>query len=454
MILSEEQINIINIAKKLNENEILKINAFAGTGKTTTLNEISKNIYDKTFLYLAFNNDIVKDAKKKFKGNVVPTTVNSLAYKNVIIPNGYNLAKQSFSAFYVGEILSIDFSDAYDVLRIYSMFCNSDYKTIDEIKSKYIPKRLDSFEYAQILYDKIKNKELECDHSFYLKEYELSNLAKKFNYDYILLDEAQDTNPVTLSIFNQLSGRKILVGDTHQTIYQFRDSVNAMETICSDYTCYLSTTYRCNQKIVDYANIVLKKFKKENVELVSGILNQDLTTINETAYITRTNSEIIKLIQKLDNFDCKKNLEDIFGLSLDIYKTFISDKKDDFKSKKYEFLNKFNYLKDLKEYAKKVDDVELTGAVRNAEMFKGYLFVLFNKAKTKQDTNSKNKLITAHKSKGLEYDEVKICEDFKNPENCDTSSDFICESNLLYVAITRAKKNIEFLGEGILDAIY
>ena len=60
MILSEEQINIINIAKKLNENEILKINAFAGTGKTTTLNEISKNIYDKTFLYLAFNNDIVK----------------------------------------------------------------------------------------------------------------------------------------------------------------------------------------------------------------------------------------------------------------------------------------------------------------------------------------------------------------------------------------------------------
>ena len=394
-----------------------------------------------------FTNDIVKDAKKKFKGNVVPTTVNSLAYKNVIIPNGYNLAKQSFSAFYVGEILSIDFSDAYDVLRIYSMFCNSDYKTIDEIKSKYIPKRLDSFEYAQILYDKIKNKELECDHSFYLKEYELSNLAKKFNYDYILLDEAQDTNPVTLSIFNQLSGRKILVGDTHQTIYQFRDSVNAMETICSDYTCYLSTTYRCNQKIVDYANMVLKKFKKENVELVSGVLNQDSRTINETAYITRTNSEIIKLIQKLDNFDCKKSLEDIFGLSLDIYKSFFWDKKDTFISEKFKYLSKFTDIKQLKIYADETDDIELKGAIRNAERFKGYLFVLYGKAKQKNSSTSKNKLTTAHKSKGLEYDKVVICGDFKKPEKCKTTLEYVCEANLLYVAITRAKKSIIILDE-------
>ena len=73
------------------------------------------------------------------------------------------------------------------------------------------------------------------------------------------------------------------------------------------------------------------KYKNEKIKLVSGVKEQD-TNINEVAYITRTNSELINLIQKLDDFDCSKNIDEVFGLSLDIYKTFISDKKDDFKS--------------------------------------------------------------------------------------------------------------------------
>ena len=60
---------ILDISKELNMNQVLKINAFAGTGKTTTLNLIANSLKDKSFLYLAFNNDIVKEAKKKFKNN-------------------------------------------------------------------------------------------------------------------------------------------------------------------------------------------------------------------------------------------------------------------------------------------------------------------------------------------------------------------------------------------------
>ena len=186
-------------------------------------------------------------------------------YMSVIALNDhlFDLTKEDFTPIFVSEILDIEFSDAFDVLKIYSQFCNSNLKSIKELKSKYIPKRTDSFEYAELFYEKIKNKEIECNHSFYLKEFELSQIAKTFDYDYVLLDEAQDTNPVTLSIFNQLSGAKILVGDTHQTIYQFRDSVNAMEIISSDYTCYLSTTYRCNEKVVKYANVVLSKIRQK-----------------------------------------------------------------------------------------------------------------------------------------------------------------------------------------------
>lgn len=446
MVLSEQQKEIIEKSKQLIKNQKLKINAFAGTGKTTTLKAITEQISNQRFLYLAFNNDIVKEAKKSFKSNVFTTTINSLAYNKIISKYKLTIQKQKFEPIIIGEILGIDFSDAYDVLKIYTLFCNSNYKTIEQLKGIYFPKRLSSFEYAELFYKKIKAGEIDCDHSFYLKEYELNGYAAELKFDFVLLDEAQDTNPVTLSIFEQFNSKKILVGDTHQTIYQFRDSVNAMDIIDCNYSSYLTTTYRCSNEIVYFANKVLKTYKKEKVELISGSENQD-KTINEIAYIARTNSEIINFIQKIEEFDCKKDLNDIFGLSIAIYMTYISDKKNEYNNKKYNFLKKFIDIKALKEYAEKTYNIELSDAIRNAQMLKGYLCVLENKAKLKQNPNSKNKLMTAHGSKGLEFDKVVIAKDFKDPETCEASTDFICESNLLYVAITRAKKEIIFENE-------
>ena len=157
LVLSDEQNEILSIAKKLKPNEVLKINAFAGTGKTTTLKAITKAI-DKSFLYLAFNSDIVKEAKKDFGENVLVVTLNSLAYRKIITENGYILSKQNLNPVLVSDFLQINFSDAYDVLNIYHMFCNSEYKEIEELKYKYIPKRLDSFKYAKKLYLLFKEK--------------------------------------------------------------------------------------------------------------------------------------------------------------------------------------------------------------------------------------------------------------------------------------------------------
>jgi F-box protein, helicase, 18 len=449
VVLSEQQEKILEVSKKLKNQEILKINAFAGTGKTTTLTKITNSLIDKSFLYLAFNNDIVKEAKTRFRSNTFATTINSLAYKEIVTKKDYKLSKNNFSPLMISETLDLDYTDAFDILQIYLKFCNSNYGTIDKLKNEYIPRRIASFRYAEELFNKIKNKEIECDHSFYLKLYELEKYATLIKYDYVLLDEAQDTNPVTLSIFNQINSRKILVGDTHQTIYQFRGSINAMETVQSSYTKYLSTTYRCNQQVVNYANKVLQKYKQEKEKLISGIKNQDLT-INETAYITRTNSEIINLIQKLEDFNCMKKIDDIFGLSIAIY-LFIENKE--IKKEKYQYLNKFKTINNLQEYADETNDINLIGAIRNAKMYKGYLYVLEKKAKNNHSNKSKNILITGHGSKGLEYDSVVVCKDFKEPSEYENYSEYICEANLLYVVITRAKKKIFFENKKIIDAI-
>ena len=74
---TSEQLEIIDCVKEMCSNEILKINAFAGTGKTSTLVAIAKALPYKRFLYLAFNSSIVEESRQKFPSNVTILTTHS-----------------------------------------------------------------------------------------------------------------------------------------------------------------------------------------------------------------------------------------------------------------------------------------------------------------------------------------------------------------------------------------
>lgn len=65
----------------------LRINAFAGIGKTTTLLEYAKANSDKRILYIAFNRSVKEEAVKKFNNaglyNTQIETAHSLAYRGI-----------------------------------------------------------------------------------------------------------------------------------------------------------------------------------------------------------------------------------------------------------------------------------------------------------------------------------------------------------------------------------
>ena len=90
------------------------------------------------------------------------------------------------------------------------------------------------------LYFMLINKrcELEVTHSLYFKEFEqrFNYFNLKDKYDVVLLDEVQDSNMVTLSVFNQFNAKRVMVGDSHQKIYGFRGAIDAMEKFESDAT--------------------------------------------------------------------------------------------------------------------------------------------------------------------------------------------------------------------------
>ena len=71
-----------------------------------------------------------------------------------------------------------------------------------------------------------------------------STEVTEMSADFILLDEAQDTNPVVLDVLRRQSAQMVYVGDKYQQIYEWRGAVNAMEQMATDGVTYLTMSFR------------------------------------------------------------------------------------------------------------------------------------------------------------------------------------------------------------------
>ena len=85
---TEEQLAIINA---LPNEYLIKVNAFAGTGKTSMLQMLTNFYPGKKFLYLAYNKSMQEDAQKKFNINVDVKTVHAFAYNYIAKHTKLNL---------------------------------------------------------------------------------------------------------------------------------------------------------------------------------------------------------------------------------------------------------------------------------------------------------------------------------------------------------------------------
>lgn len=464
MNITQQQKDILESIKKYKN---IKINAFAGTGKTTTLKLISETYERKKILYLAFNSAIKNEAMGIFPVNTSVKTTHGLAYVAVKKHTKINLDKLvNYRAIDISKEFGITYNQAIGTLKIFENFCNNikDEISKDDIEHKSAKKMFDL-----MLIGKMKP-----THSFYLKYYYLlisTGQIPQFTYDIIMLDEAQDTNEVTLGIFEALSSKtKIYVGDRHQQIYSFRGSKNALDKIKCDKKLYLSSSFRFNNDIAQFANKLLGKFKNENV--IIEALGKNDKKIVTNGYISRTNAQLIATISnRIENrkpFVTVRDPNEIFNLTIEVYYLLHNEKE---KIVRNRFLKDFSGDEDIADYAKEVEDFELKSALKIAQEYKEKIFEFQELAKKFYDAwknrinNGFEKrieeilfLTTAHTAKGLEWDRVTVADDFIDFADlivdfgCDSLKEFqqeqkflpnqelLDEFNLFYVAITRAKK--------------
>lgn len=437
--MTAEQIDIINVVAGMKAEQILKINACAGSGKTSTLIEITKNMPHTRFLYLAFNRSIVQEAGKRFGKNVSVKTLHSLAYSSVIAPKGYSVGGE-LKAYMLQDIFSDkdkSWSEWGQILKEIKQYLNSN----QIIPSPFIRP------YVKALYTLMKEQKIAYTHSFYLKEYQFKKNKNLEFYDFILLDEAQDTNKNTLSIFLDNKCKKILVGDSNQNIYGFIDTINALNEVKADYEMYLTNSFRVPQNLLDKAGYFLQKYGKLRHKMHS---KSDFKDIKTKVILTRTNAKIIEYVMKeckenTKNINILKNPNEIFECSI----ALLDFKQEGKIASNFKFLDKFSDLIDVKKYAADVVDVELLMACDIVKRYGEKIYEGREYAKTYLFNNACDTDIqTAHSAKGLEWDSVIIENDFANLAEI---QDELCAAKMLKSKKKKDKEAIEFLSQTLLQ---
>ena len=481
MELTKEQHDIINSTGNI------KINAVAGSGKTTTIIEYAKAQPKKSkILYLAFNKSVKLEAIKKFAArgldNVEVKTAHSLAFKHIVFKNHYTVRPNGYKTHEIVEILGLkgsgekhtEYIIANHINRFITYFCNSDKQKVKDLNYLDVVSGNKAKEFVTTFYDyivsqsrlllsKMDKGEIEVTHDFYLKKFQLS--SPKLDFDYILFDEGQDASAVMLDIFFKQKAVKVIVGDTHQQIYGWRFAVNALEKT-EFKTYHLSTSFRFSQHIANLAIEVLnwKNYLAEHETF--PITGKGTTKKHKVkAILARTNLGL--LLKAIEFVTEKRKVKQIYfegninsytyadeGASLYDVLNLYNGKRRLIKDK---LIKVMKDLEELEDYIKKTEDAQLGMMVEIVKEYGNKIPGIIKTIKDKHvenDEKEKAEMIfsTVHRSKGMEYDAIQIVSDFITEESLkkisteqqeqSNLSKLNEEINLLYVAITRTRNSI------------
>lgn len=467
-------------------NRFTTIQARAGCGKTSTLILLAESTNEK-IIYLAFNKAMADEARKKMPSNVECRTLHSLCYQymphelrhkltrpegryvnvagtggeiakwfkiqNLIDSKGKTLVTKSMMGLMIKQTIGkYEFSADEHITRDHFPG-----QHLEELKKKNVNTNkliTDVIRYAKQLWrDRIDPNSLALmTHDTYVKLYQLS--GADLGYDIIFGDEFQDVNAAFLSILlNAKQARRIVVvGDEYQSIYQFRGSSNMMrETAKMGVECSLSASFRFGQKVGNLASEILS-VNAENKVMLSGLgfdtevgslVSSFVDTNAPHTIIFRKNLTLLSYAMDLlaDGIDLNMNVDTRDFVSM--VDSVNALKRGDLDKVKHESILPYASWEEFVEAAESDPDAKrLLGLIVSGKAGK----IAHTLRTYKPVKHAKVSLTTAHKSKGLEFDQVIVANDF--PSNYDKDGNWVgleeSERNLLYVAHTRAIKRLQY----------
>ncbi len=332
-------------------------------------------------------------------------------------------------------------------------------------------------------------------------------------FDHIILDEAQDASKATQGLIMRACHSEtqvFAIGDPRQGIYNFAGaddkSMPTLAHMLDAEMLPLTICYRCGTKIIDLANqlggqIIPAPNAQEGITDVvpyedylpmldiqedengykrslaiigrtTNIIVKDCLKVLQTgkraivlgrnigdsikAIVTRLEElrasrgvsalayDLSNLIELLDQYfkDQKTTIEESQRKNADLAISELSDKIETVKAFFAAYIEKCN------EPSTRRENDPACSFSKNPKDFKQYIVGLF----TDDENNEVIQFMTAHRSKGLEFNRVFVVgtDQFPHPK-AKTDKQIAQEENLMYVTITRAIDELHFVKEPFKD---
>lgn len=461
--------------------EPVAVEALAGTGKTSTLKLLAESDSNRGMTYVAYNRAIADEARGKFPQNVTAQTMHSFAMRSVGKQFSSRLKNsRRMSARETADILGVGKRGAmidgvmlqrFQLTRIIgdtlNRFMSSDSREVSAAHVPYIP-GIDTREareelaeyvlpYAQSGWQDLTSTDgkLRFTHGVYLKLFELSEPV--LPGEVILADEYQDTDPVIKSIIEQQCERGaqlIAVGDSNQQIYEWRGAVDALAQLSTPHRLPLQQSFRFGPRIAEEANLILQALESPwrlygnpgmDSRVVSPIPSPDCV-------LTRTNAgSVAELFRAVE----QGTRTAIVGGTGELER--MADGADALQRGEptsHPELMAFSSWREVLQYVEdeeNSDSTELRTLVTLVNEH-GTRAIREVSRKTVENEGSADLVIsTAHKSKGRQWNTVRLGSDFTPPFSTapgDKSGESepilnAGEARLQYVGVTRAQYAVD-----------
>ena len=289
-------------------------------------------------------------------------------------------------------------------------------------------------------------------------------------YDWVLIDEAQDTNATRRMLALKMlkkGGRLIAVGDKHQAIYGFTGADSNSLDILQSYTdaiyMPLSVSFRCPKSVVAEAQKYVSHIQAHEdaeegvVRYLAGLPDMVAEVQKGDAILCRFNAPIVELAYQfiLDGTPAKIEGKDIGAGLKALAKKWNSPNFNVYREKlDYHFeVQKKKFTEAGKEYRIEAlqDKVECLKTIIARIIGKGLtgfpqtliiaeIDAIFGET-VNGDSSTYVLLSSIHKAKGMEWNKVYYLTHVpSNRKMQDWEKQ--CEVNLLYVAATRSKHEL------------
>ncbi|MEU8795013.1 UvrD-helicase domain-containing protein [Streptomyces sp. NPDC048643] len=469
-------------ADAFHDGQHLALQAGAGTGKTTTLAELARATRRRG-RYLAYNRAIAQDAQTRFPSTVSCKTAHALAYAAIGHRYTDRLNSPRRPAWQTGHALGItkairigerDLPQktlANATLRTVARFCH----TADTDVARHHVPRLRGLEdtklhaqladhivpFARKAWTDLQHPDdgtVRFEHDHYLKIWALTQ--PRIDADFLLLDEAQDTNPVVEQIFlaQRDHAQLVMVGDSAQAIYDWRGAKDVM-TGFDGTQLALSQSFRFGPHLAEEANRWLAIADAPIRLTGTDTLPTDLGPVTRPdAVLCRTNVGAMAQAMNLLAAGHKVALVG-GGDSLRALALAAQDLKDGRRTSHPELVL-FATWGELQDYASHDPAGRDLQPLVDLVDTHGTETILDAVAQFVPEQSAEVTVSTAHKAKGREWACVRIADDFTPPKDSDQKDDSgraipgpieNSEARLAYVAVTRTRQRLDMSGLSWID---